>query len=217
MKRRDLMKCTLLAAAPAALPARLFAADSREDAGGVPDAHLTAPLPVPKSGDIQVAFLISAGAEVVDFSGPWGVFQYVRVREDGPPNPFRLYTVAASKDPVQVSGGMTLVPDRTFADAPAPNVVVIPAMQLQRLAPAAFDWLRAVQKSTDVTMSVCDGSYVLARSGLVNGKTITAHHNGFGMLRAMYPAVNVVRGVRYVEDGKFASSGGLTPRVLDAG
>lgn len=209
MKRRELMKYSLFAAAPAALPARLLAAESPKEAGAVPDARLTAPLPVPAKGDIQVAFLIGAGAEVVDFAGPWGVFEYVSVGAKRR-NPFSLYTVAASKVPVKVSGGMTLVPDHTFADAPAPNVVVVPALSLQRLSPAAFDWLRTVQKSTDVTMSVCDGSYVLAQSGLVNGKTVTAHHNGFGMLRATYPAVNVIRGVRYVEDGKFASSGGLT-------
>ena len=209
MKRRELMKYSLFAAAPVVLPARSVAAESPKEMGEVPDARVTAPLPVPASGDIQVAFLISAGAEVVDFAGPWGVFEYVSVGAERR-NPFKLYTVAASKHPVEVSGGMTLVPDHTFADAPAPKVVVVPALSLERLSPAAFDWLRTVQKSTDVTMSVCDGSYVLAHSGLVNGKTVTAHHNGLGMLRAAYPAVNVIRGVRYVEDGKFASSGGLT-------
>jgi transcriptional regulator GlxA family with amidase domain/YHS domain-containing protein len=59
-------------------------------------------------------------------------------------------------------------------------------------------------------MSVCNGSYVLAKAGLLDGKTATAHHNGYGMLRAMFPNVTVVRGVRYVEDGKIATAGGLT-------
>lgn len=175
----------------------------------VPDAHLTAPLAVPTGGVIRVAFLISPGAEVVDFTGPWGVFDYVFVGDDYR-RPFELYTVAASKDPVTVSGGLVVVPNHTFADAPAPHVVVIPAMDTDKLAPAAFDWLRAVQKDTAVTMSVCNGAFVLGQAGLLDGKSATAHHGGVASLRAEFPKVKVLRGVRYVEDGKIATAGGLT-------
>jgi transcriptional regulator GlxA family with amidase domain len=104
---------------------------------------------------------------------------------------------------------MTILPDHTFADAPAPDVVVVPAMDTEKLAPAALEWLRSVQKDTDVTMSVCNGSYVLGEAGLLVGKRATAHHGGYGGLR-VYPDVTVIRGVRYVEDGKIATSGGLT-------
>jgi hypothetical protein len=138
-----------------------------------------------------VAFLISEGAEVVDFSGPWGVFEYVLLGDDYR-WPFKLYTVAATREPVEVSGGMTLVPDHTFADAPAPNIVVVPAMNIDSLAPAALDWLRAAHRNTHVTMSVCNGSFVLARAGLLDGKTVTAHHGGYGRLRAAFPSVNVI-------------------------
>jgi transcriptional regulator GlxA family with amidase domain/YHS domain-containing protein len=211
MQRRDLMQALLVSAAPPALAGRA-SADEPQNAGAVPDARLTAPLTVPASGDINVAFLVSEGAEVVDFSGPWGVFEYVLLGDDYR-WPFKLYTVAATREPVEVSGGMTLVPDHTFADAPAPNIVVVPAMNIDRLAPAALDWLRAAHRNTHVTMSVCNGSFVLARAGLLDGKTVTAHHGGYGRLRAAFPSVNVIRGVRYVEDGKIATSGGLTSGV----
>jgi len=173
----------------------------------VPDAHVTDALTVPASGDIHVSFLISADAEVVDFAGPWGVFEYVVV---GKRNPFKLNTVAASKDPVKVSGGMTIVPDYTCADAPTPDVVVVPAMDTDKLAPVCLDWLRSMYKDATLTTSVCDGSFVLAAAGLLDGKRATSHHGGYGMLRATYPKLTVIRGVRYVEDGKIATSGGLT-------
>jgi transcriptional regulator GlxA family with amidase domain len=92
-------------------------------------------------------------------------------------------------------------------------VVVVPATDLAEVAPAAFDWLRSVQKDAAVIMSVCNGSFVLAKAGLLDGKRATAHHGGYGMLRAMYPDVTVIRGMRYVEDGKIATSGGLTSGV----
>jgi transcriptional regulator GlxA family with amidase domain len=216
MNRRDLVK--LLVLSSALLPGMVRAKDSdvkrRQDnpERAVPDEHLTAPLAVPVSGNINVAFLISQEAEVVDFAGPWGVFEYVETGEDGR-NPFQLYTVAASKQPVKVSGGMTIVPDHAFADAPAPDVVVIPAMDTGKLAPAALDWLRAVQRDTALTMSVCNGSFVLGEAGLLDDKHATAHHGGYGMLYALYPKATVIRGKRYVEDGKIATAGGLTSGI----
>lgn len=177
-----------------------------------PDARLTAPLEPPASGTIVVAFLLSPGAEVVDFTGPWGVFDYVLLGADWR-KPFDLYTVAADTMPVRVSGGMRILPDHGVADAPAPDLVVVPAMDTEAVAPEVLEWLRQVHQRTAVTMSVCNGSFVLGMAGLLEGRDVTAHHHGYGSLRAMFPAANVVRGVRYVEDGRLATSGGLTSGI----
>jgi Transcriptional regulator containing an amidase domain and an AraC-type DNA-binding HTH domain len=208
MNRRQLVQNLLVSAALVALSSRVLATDEPGHNGLVRDARLTAPLKAPASGSIRVAFLISSNAEVVDFTGPWGVFNYVMV--GGPSRPFSLYTVAVSTDPVTVSGGMTIVPNHSFADAPEPHIVVVPAMDLETLAPGALNWLRSVYRGADVTMSVCNGSYVLGQAGLLDGRSATAHHNGYAGLQAMFPKVKLVRGVRYVEDGKIATAGGLT-------
>ncbi len=69
----------------------------------------------PPRGAIDVAVLVSEGATVIDFAGPWEVFQDVMLPEQGPTHedqtPFRLFTVADSKEPVRVTGGMRIVPD----------------------------------------------------------------------------------------------------------
>lgn len=82
----------------------------------------------PAQGSIPVAFLISEGAVVIDFSGPWEVFENVMVpgKSDAA---FRLYTVAETMQPVRASGGMKIVPDFTLATAPAPKIIVIPAQR----------------------------------------------------------------------------------------
>src|ERR1700730_15651655 len=87
----------------------------------------------PDKDQIPVAFLISDGAVVIDFCGPWEVFQDTMIpsRED---MPFRLYTVAETTKPIRTSGGMQLVPDYTVANAPAPKVIVIPAQSGPRSA-----------------------------------------------------------------------------------
>jgi putative intracellular protease/amidase/YHS domain-containing protein len=215
MKRRDLIQFSIAVAAGTVAPMvrASDAAGAMESAAApVPDGHLTSPLAAPAGRDIRVAFLISEGAEVVDFSGPWGVFEYTLLGDDNH-NPFQLYTVSASKQPVKVSGGLTVTPDYTFADAPTPDVIVVPALDDEQLAPGALEWLKAASPKTQLTMSVCNGSYVLAAAGLLDGRRATAHHGGYGMMYALYPKVVLLRGLRYVEDGKFATSGGLTSGV----
>src|SRR5436305_14709751 len=83
------------------------------------------PLKPPANGSIPVAFLISEGAVVIDFCGPWEVFRDVMIA--GGDHPFRLYTVAETTKPIHASGGMQIAPDYTFANAPAPKVIVISA------------------------------------------------------------------------------------------
>lgn len=209
MKRRDALK--LGAAAAATLGSPSVGAASPPPTSPVPDGRSTAPLVVPDE-EIRVAFVIGPGSEVMDFAGPWGVFEYVMLGEESR-NPFRLYTVAASTEPIQVSGGMKIVPEFSFADAPQPHVVAVPAMDTDKAAPALFAWLRAAHSKATLTMSVCDGAYALAQAGLLDGRSATAHHGGYGMLAALYPKVNVIRGVRYVEDGRLATSGGLTSGI----
>src|ERR1043165_4368071 len=74
-----------------------------------PKADQASALKPPAEGSIPVAFLLSDGAQVIDFAGPWEVFQDVTVpgRRD---HAFRLYTVSESTTPIHTSGGMKVVP-----------------------------------------------------------------------------------------------------------
>src|SRR5438874_194802 len=82
----------------------------------------------PAKGKIPVAFAISEGVTVIDFAGPWEVFQDVMIRERGKDMdeqmPFQLFTVSEKTEPLTGSGGLKLVPDYTFDSAPQPKVVV---------------------------------------------------------------------------------------------
>ena len=170
---------------------------------------LTAP-----DGPIPVAFAMSRGATMIDFAGPWEVFQDVMVMnpkgQDGHRHPFQLYTVSEKTDAIEASGGMKIVPDYNFENAPAPKVVVIPA---QAGSPALHAWLRKIVDSTDVTMSVCTGAFQLGRAGLLAGKEATTHHDFFDQFAKAFPDVKLKRGLRFVEGGKISTAGGLTSGI----
>src|SRR5438132_5512226 len=168
------------------------------------------PLKPPAQGSIPVAFLISEGAQVIDFTGPWEVFQDVMVpgRTD---HPFRLYTVSESASPIHTSGGIKVVPDYTFENAPPPKVIVIPAQS--KPSEATLEWIRKSTKSTDVTRSVCTGAFVLARTGLLSGKAATTYHGAFVPFSNQFPDIELKRGARFVEDGNLATAGGLSSGI----
>ncbi|HEY8227424.1 MAG TPA: DJ-1/PfpI family protein [Pyrinomonadaceae bacterium] len=165
----------------------------------------------PTDGPIPVAFAISRGATMIDFAGPWEVFQDVMVRNGaGSRMGFNLYTVSEKTDPIVASGGMKIIPDYVFETAPAPKVVVIPA---QAGSPALHAWLRKIVDSTDVTMSVCTGAFQLGRAGLLSGKEATTHHDFFEQFAKAFPDVKLKRGLRFVENAKISTAGGLTSGI----
>ena len=160
----------------------------------------------PAKGSIPLALLISPNLNVIDFSGPWGVFESVSVPAADEP-PFRLFTVAESGDTVVSGSGLKLVPHYTFADVPEVKVVVIPA---QRGSDTMREWLRKIVHTADVTMSVCTGAFQLAKAGLLSGKAATTHHEFLDKLAREFPDIDVKRGVRFVEGDKISTAGGLT-------
>jgi transcriptional regulator GlxA family with amidase domain len=164
----------------------------------------------PPHGSIPVAFLLSEGAVVIDFCGPWEVFQDVAVHGHMD-NPFQLYTVAETLKPIQASGGLKIVPDYTLASAPPPKVIVIPAQS--EPSKAMLEWVRKAARTTDVTMSVCTGAFLLAKTGLLAGKAATTHHAAYRQFANDFPDVQLKRGARFVEAGNLATAGGLSSGI----
>jgi transcriptional regulator GlxA family with amidase domain len=154
--------------------------------------------------------LLSENAVVIDFAGPWEVFENVML-PGTTTHPFQLYTVAETTAPIHASGGMTIVPKYSLASAPPPKVIVIPAQSDP--SDAVIAWVRDSTRTTDVTMSVCTGAFLLAKTGLLSGKAATTHHGAYAELSMAFPDIWVKRGARFVEAGNLASSGGLSSGI----
>ena len=207
--RRELLQGSAALGCMAAVPFSLAVVGSHGLGQSQPQTKAIAgpnPLAPPSSGAIPVAFPISDGAVVIDFCGPYEVFRVV-TGLDGKPA-FQLYTVADKIAPIKCSGDMIVVPNYTFENAPSPKVIVIPAQN--GASDAMLQWIRESTKTTDVTMSVCTGAFVLAQTGLLSGKAATTYHYAYTDLAMQFPDIQVKRGYRFVEEGKIATAGGLT-------
>jgi transcriptional regulator GlxA family with amidase domain len=159
---------------------------------------------------VPTAFLLSDGAVMIDFAGPWEVFQDANVA-DRTEAAFIPYTVAETTQPIAASDGMRIVPQYDFSNAPRPKLVVVPAQS--EPSGAAKEWLNSVARTADVIMSVCTGAFVLAKAGLLDGRHATTHHASLARLAMEYPTVTVRRGARFVDDGRIATSAGLSAGI----
>jgi len=195
MKRRNFVLTTVAASLGALSPA-----------SGAETAQA-----LPRRSRIRVAFMLGNDTNVIDTAGPWEVFQDVMVMTEGThSNPFELITVGPSREPLAMTAGLKVVPLYTFQDAPRTEVVVVPA---QRADDAARTWLRNSAKHADMVFSVCTGAYQLARAGLLDGLAATTHHDFWDDFAQQFPAIRLERGPRFVDNGRVATSGGLTSGI----
>lgn len=223
LSRRELLQGVGALGAMAAMPLALvggkeYPVGYGQSGGGQMAVKSTAvvnPLNPPAKGGIPAAFVISEGAVLIDFAGPWEVFENVMLPSAGmsmdEQMPFRPYIVAENPNSVEVSGGMKIMPAYTFQNASAPKVIVIPAQR--GASDAMYTWIREQSKQADVTMSVCTGAFVLAKTGLLSGKRATTHHSGYVELALQHPDIHVKPGYRFVEEGNIATAGGLTSGI----
>jgi transcriptional regulator GlxA family with amidase domain len=215
MNRRELLKRSAAAGFISAVPFSLAAlGDSGRIAGSNSSGSVAAPNPLkpPKSERITVAFPLSRGVVDIDFTGPWAIFGSVMLPGGDMTSPFHQYSVAETGAPLVTGSGLTIVPDYTFETAPQPKVIVIPA---QKDSEAMLQWIRKSSVGADVTMSVCVGAYVLAKTGLLDGKSATTHHDAYKDFANEFPKVHVVRGVRFVEEGGLSCGIDLAMHVIE--
>ena len=161
-------------------------------------------------GQRLVAVAITEGATVIDFAGPWEVFQDVPLPGNENESAFLLGMVGDDTSMVQATAGMQLVPRFTFATAPRPDIIVVGA---QSGSPALNNWLKANAATAEIVMSVCTGAFRVAQAGLFDGKSATTHHDFYDAFAKRFPNVKLVRGPRFVDEGKVCSAGGLTSGI----
>jgi transcriptional regulator GlxA family with amidase domain len=140
---------------------------------------------------------------------PYDVLDHVRFRTKDAP---RVFTVAPKAGPLRTFEGLILTPHYTFADAPAIDLLVVPSAEHNMdkdLADAALiAWVRETGRKAKLVLSLCDGGFVLAKAGLLDGLEATTFPGDQDRFAAMFPRVKLQRGVIFVHDGKAVTSVG---------
>lgn len=164
---------------------------------------------------MNVAVLIYDYVELVDMNGPLDVFLHANSYNG---SRYTVYTVSANGKAVTGEGGVVkMTPGYSISNCPVPDIVVIPGIMKDGVvgiaAQEVLEWLKKLARSKKTIMSVCIGIYTLAKTGLLKGKKATTHYLSINDFHTKYPDVQIVKNVRFVQDGLFVTTGGVTSGI----
>lgn len=129
---------------------------------------------------------------------------------------YRLLTVGQTNSAVKAENGLQLSAEFTLQDCPAIDYLVLPGGAGARLLsadPTFMAWLQQRAASAQKLLSICTGAYLLAHSGLLDGRPLATHWRFAKDLQQRYPHVQVNATELYVQSDKFYSSGGMTAGI----
>jgi transcriptional regulator GlxA family with amidase domain len=165
---------------------------------------------------LSVGIVVFDDVEVLDFAGPFEVFSRARLtpgvesRRTDESAPFEVFTVSPRPGLVTAVGGLRVVPDFDFSNAPAIDVLVVPGGFGTRPLLEDADvlaWVRRTAVAAERVTSVCTGALVLAKAGLLSGKRATTHWSSLDRLAGLDPTITVDGGQRVVQDEVITSAG----------
>jgi transcriptional regulator GlxA family with amidase domain len=166
-----------------------------------------------------VGILIFDEVEILDFCGPFEVFSSAVAEGSTERDANRLYravTIAEEPRTVRCRGGLLVEPNHTIADHPALDILVVPGgYGTERVVenPRLLDWISRQHETTALTTSVCTGAFVLAKTGLLDGKQATTHWAAIDSLRTTFPAVVTLDDQRVIDEGKVVTSAGVSAGI----
>src|SRR5258708_13608444 len=176
----------------------------------------------PSAGDLQVGIVIFDDVEVLDFAGPFEVFTVTgeilkdSADENRQAGTIRALTIAKSDQIVKARGNLLTQPHYTFENHPPLDLLVVrggwgPRRQAEN--PMMLDWLRRVTPTTTINASVCTGAFLLGKIGLFDGRKATTHWQSLDRMAAAFPNVQVMRDVRWIDEGNVVSSAGISAGI----
>lgn len=163
---------------------------------------------------LNIGIYIYDNAEVLDFSGPFEVFSTAnRLSETG--DIFNVFLVAESTGPINARGNFLISPHHDFSSAPDIDVlVVVGGVHIGQISnKAVIAWVAKAAEQAQLVASVCTGAFILAEAGLLTNQQVTTHWEDIEDLRKNYPSLQVIEGKRWVDEGKFITSGGISAGI----
>jgi len=164
------------------------------------------------SQKLKVGIVVVDGVYNTELTAPMDMFQHTIFHDEVG---MQVFLVGPSKNPVTSFEGLRVVPDYSFEDAPEIDILVVPSAEQSMDADLRderlMEFIRQRGQAAKIVLSLCDGAFVLAGAGLLDGLQATTFPSDIDAMEAAFPAVQLQRGVSFVRHGKFVTSVGGAP------
>ena len=150
-----------------------------------------APLPgaaanLPRDRPLRAAFLVVDGVYNSELMAPYDVLQHTAFHAR--PG-IQVFTVSPSGQPVTTFEGIRITPGYSFQNAPPIDILVVPStrgsMDRDLKDTALINWVRQVGGRARHVVSLCDGAFVLAQAGILDGVPATTFPDDYKRLAQM--------------------------------
>jgi transcriptional regulator GlxA family with amidase domain len=161
-----------------------------------------------------IAIFVFDGVEELDFAGPWEVLS--AWAHQWPDDGVTAFTIADRREPITCAKGLRVLADHTIEAAPPFDVLVFPGGKGTRPMledPARLEWIRSVAARGTIVASVCTGSLVLAKAGLLDGLPATTHHGSLARLGELGRDIDVRPDDRFVDNGALLTAAGVSAGI----
>lgn len=168
--------------------------------------------PAIKPNRYNVAFLIMDGTYNTEFTAPFDIFQHTQYRPQI--KQMNVFTVANTRKPVTTFEGVRILPDFNYTQDALPEVdiLVVPSaehhLDTDLQDTVMLNFVRKVSADALFVTSHCDGAFVLAKSGVLDGHVSTTFPSDIEKYRRMFPQLDVRENIVFVHDDKFITSAG---------
>ena len=168
-----------------------------------------------------VTMLLYEGVDEMDFCGPLEVLASCRKVVDGKRTDkpaFLVETIAARIGSIRCAHGVQVLPDKSVTQALESDIVLVPggpgARQDSAVSSLLLEYLAKATATAELIASVCTGAFIVARTGIADGRRLATHHAASEELARQYPRIHVVTGQRVVIDGNdLISSAGISAGI----
>ena len=161
---------------------------------------------------MNIGIYIYDHAEVLDFSGPFEVFSTAsRLAK----NAWSVFLISETGSLVTARGNYQIQSHYPISDHPDLDVlIVVGGIHTEEMKKEnVISWLAKVSQTSEIVASVCTGCFLLAEAGLLNCLSVTTHWEDIPTLKSAYPQLSVLENQRWVRQGKYVTSGGISAGI----
>lgn len=157
-----------------------------------------------------MAFLVVDGVYNSELVAPMDILHHTVFHTE---HGMKVFTVGPGNEYITSFEGLKIIPDYSWNDSlPSINVLVVPSaensMDSDLENTQMIDFVKSIGKNANYIMSLCDGAFVLAEAGLLEGLECTTFPSDIARFRSAYPQLVVHEGVSFVHDDKAITSAG---------